>query len=187
MVNNIGTITLETERLLLRKFQYSDCDDMLEYWIGDENIQSMYGEPTYKTYSALKPLLDKYISSYKDNYYYRWAIVKKKSDICIGQIALFYVNTKNHCCELEYCLGSDFHRKGYMTEAVNKILEFCFKEANFHRVQVSHKDINKPSKGVISKCGFKYEGTFRDYFYFNNKYQDRLYYSLLKCEWELLK
>lgn len=185
MVNSIGTISLETERLNLRKFNHSDSADMLKYWISDEKIQSMYSEPTYKTYNDLKPLLDKYITSYNNNEYYRWAIIEKASKICIGQIALFFVSTKNGCCELEYCLGSDFHRKGYMTEAVNRVLAFCFDEASFHRVQVSHKDINMASKGVIKKCGFTYEGTLRDYFYLENQYVSRLYYSMLKHEWEL--
>jgi len=184
MVNNTGTIALETDRLLLRQFQYTDSDDMLKYWISDEKIQSMYSEPTYKTQEELRPLLDKYLSGYQKEDYYRWAIVEKDSDLCIGQIALFFVSTANECCEMEYCLGSDFHRKGYMTEAVKRILQFCFEDANFHRVQVSHNDRNPASKGVIGKCGFVYEGTFRDYFCMNNEYVSRLYYSMLKGEWE---
>jgi len=184
MVNNTGTIALETDRLLLRQFQYADSDDMLKYWISDEKIQSMYSEPTYKTQEELRPLLDKYISGYQKEDYYRWAIVEKGSDLCIGQIALFFVSTANECCEMEYCLGSDFHRKGYMTEAVNRILQFCFEDVNFHRVQVSHNSLNRASKGVIDKCGFVYEGTFRDYFCMNDEYVSRLYYSMLKGEWE---
>ncbi len=130
MVNSIGTISLESDRLQLRRFEYSDSDDMLKYWISYEKIQSMYSEPTYKSEEELKPLLDKYIANYQDDYYYRWAIIEKKSNICIGQVALYFVSAKNECCELEYCLGSQFHRNGYMTEAVTRVLQFCFDDAN---------------------------------------------------------
>jgi len=41
-----------------------------------------------------------------------------------------------------------------------------------------------PSKRVIEKCGFTFEGALRDYFYFEGNYIDRLYYSILRSEFE---
>ena len=43
---------------------------------------------------------------------------------------------------------------------------------------------NLPSKKVIDKCGFTYEGTLREYFFRNGKYEDRMYHSILRREWE---
>lgn len=54
MLTHIGTTTIETERLLLRRFEYSDDDTMLKYWIADEKIQSLYSEPVYTTKEAVK-------------------------------------------------------------------------------------------------------------------------------------
>ena len=45
MVTHTGTRTIVTERLLLRRFEYSDIDSMLRNWIGDEATQWGYGEP----------------------------------------------------------------------------------------------------------------------------------------------
>ena len=42
MLTHIGTITIETERLILRRFEYSDNEAMRKYWIADEKIQSLY-------------------------------------------------------------------------------------------------------------------------------------------------
>jgi Acetyltransferases, including N-acetylases of ribosomal proteins len=183
MLKHNGTQTINTERLLLRPFRYTDDDDMLAYWISDQKIQSLYSEPTYTTKEEVRELLEKYISSYEKADYYRWAIIEKESNICIGQIAIFLVNDKNHFCEIEYALGSKFHRKGFATEAVKAILKFSFNEVNFHKVQVCHKEGNIASQGVIKKCNFTYEGTLRDFFYVDGKYIDRLYYSLLKEEY----
>lgn len=58
MLTHTGTQTIETERLILRKFLYSDSDAMLKNFIADENIQSMYSEPVYKTQAEVKTLLD---------------------------------------------------------------------------------------------------------------------------------
>ena len=75
MLNHLGTVTIETERLILRRFEYSDSSDMLEYWISDPAIQSMYSEPVYTTEEEVKALLDKYISGYERDDYYRWAVI----------------------------------------------------------------------------------------------------------------
>ena len=187
MLEHCGTKEMETDRLYLRPFQYSDDDDMLTHWISDPDIQSMLSEPTYATKEEVKELLDKYIASYQNDDYYRWAIVEKESLACIGQIAIFLVNESNHWCEIEYCLGSQFHRRGFASEATKAIIDFAFAKVNVHKIQVCHKDFNVASKGVISKCGFTYEGTLRDYFFMDGKYVNRCYYSMLKSEWEAVR
>jgi len=111
MLTHVGTQTIETERLILRKFSYKDDDSMLKYWISDPNIQSLYSEPTYTNKQEVKGLLDKYISSYEKDDYYRWAIISKDNNRCIGQIAYFLVDSKNHFAEIEYCIGSAFQKK----------------------------------------------------------------------------
>lgn len=44
-MNSIGTNTIKTERLLLRKFIHEDADDMLKIWVSKPEIQYMYSEP----------------------------------------------------------------------------------------------------------------------------------------------
>ena len=183
MLTHTGTQIIETDRLILRRFAYTDDAAMLKYWIADEKIQSMYAEPIYTTKEAVKELLDKYISSYEKEDYYRWAVIEKKSRECIGQIAYFLVDNKNHFAEIEYCIGSNFQCQGYATEATKAIIAYGFDKMKLHKVQICTKSINEPSKRVIEKCGFVYEGTLRDYFYMDGEYVGRLYYSMLKNEW----
>ena len=184
MRTHIGTKIIETERLVLRRFEYADNDAMLKNWVADEKIQSLYSEPVYSTKAEVKGLLDKYIGSYEREDYYRWAVIEKASGECIGQIAYFLVDSKNHFAEIEYCIGSDFQCKGYATEATKAVIAYGFNEMNLHKVQICTKTINAPSKRVIEKCGFTYEGTLRDYFYMNGEYVGRLYFSILRSEYE---
>ena len=184
MLAHIGTNTIETERLILRRFEYTDDDAMLKYWIADEKVQSLYSEPVYTTKEAVNELLEKVIRSYEKSDYYRWAIIEKNLGECIGQIAFFLVDSKNHFAEIEYCIGSEFQCRGYATEATKAIIRYGFEKMNLHKVQICTKTINKPSKRVIEKCGFTYEGTLRDYFYMNGDYVGRLYFSMLRNEFE---
>jgi ribosomal-protein-alanine N-acetyltransferase len=184
MLTHCGTQAIETDRLLLRQFLYTDDDSMLEHWIGDPHVQFMYSEPVYQTKAEVKELLDKWIACCAKEDYYRWAIIKKGSGDCIGQIAFFLVDSKNHFGELEYCIGSLFQRKGYCTEATKATLRYGFNNIHFHKIQVCHKENNIASKGVIQKCGFTYEGTLRDFFFMDGKYVSRLYYSMLKNEYD---
>jgi len=187
MLTHVGTQTIETERMILRKFRYEDDDAMLKYWIADENIQSMYSEPVYSTKEEVKELLDKYIGNYENENYYRWAIILKENMECVGQIAYFMTDDKNHFGEIEYCIGSEFQCRGLMTEAVKAVMDYGFNKINLHKVQICHKSINIPSKRVIEKCGLHYDGNLRDYFYMDGRYVDRLYYSMLEEEYRKQK
>lgn len=183
MLTHVGTQTIETKRLTLRSFAYTDSASMLKNWVADEQVQLMYAEPVYTTEAAVKELLDKYISSYEKEDYYRWAVIEKESGECIGQIAYFLVDSKNHFAEIEYCIGVDYQRKGYATEATRAIIDYGFEQINLHKVQICVRPSNTPSRQVIEKCGFIYEGTLRDYFYMNDGYEGRMYYSILQDEY----
>ena len=78
----------------------------------------------------------------------------------------------------------EFQGKGYATEMTKAVIAFGFEKINLHKVQICTKTINAPSKRVIEKCGFNYEGTLRDYFFMDGKYVGRLYFSILRSEYK---
>lgn len=182
-MNHTGTIMLETNRLILRRFELPDAESVYRNWAGDEQVQNDYGEPVYKTLESTIELLKRYIASYDNAEAYRFGIfLKCEPDNCIGQIAFFIVGSKNEFCEIEYCIGRKYQNQGYITEAVKVITAYGFDEVGFNRIQVSCRHVNIPSKRVIEKCGFTYEGTLRQYFNHLGEFHDRLYYSMLKEE-----
>lgn len=180
MLNHCGTQSIQTERLILRRFAFTDADDMLKNWISDPQVQLRYGEPVYKNHIELTGILSKYIASYEKLDYYRWAVILKETGECIGQAAYFLVNSDNHFGEIEYCMGLRFQGKGFATEATRAVIQYGFERINFHRIQICHREGNDASRKVIEKCGFKYEGALKDFFYYEGRYFDRLYYSLIK-------
>lgn len=187
MLNHIGTVRLDTERLILRAFLKDDIPEVYKNWAGDEDVQNGYGEPVYETQEKTSELVYKYIENTKSPDYYRWAVVLRESGECIGQTAFFFVSTENEVCEIEYCIGKPWQSKGFITEAVHELIRFGIEDIGFNRVQISCRENNLPSKKVIEKCGFTYEGNLRRFFKYNDKFYDRLFFSILADEYKSLK
>lgn len=64
--------------------------------------------------------------------------------------------------EIGYVLSKAYWGNGYMPEAVNAIIAFCFKEYDLDAVTYGHFLHNTQSQRVIEKCGFTFvlEDTF---------------------------
>jgi len=65
MLKETFTETINTERLILRKFESSDVESVFNNWASDPEVQLNYGEPVYSTTGEVKDLLEKYISGYE--------------------------------------------------------------------------------------------------------------------------
>lgn len=178
-----GTELLSTERLILRKFTIGDVQNVHKNWANDNNIVKYLFEPVCNTLDETSSIISEYVESYNNKDYYNWAIALKDTDECIGRISFFLVKDSFDLAEIEYCMGKSFHNKGYMTEANKAVLEFGFNKLGLNRIQISHADGNISSERVIKKLGFKKEGTLRKYFKINDKYVDRIYYSMLNSEY----
>lgn len=184
MVINLGTQPIETERLILRRFERSDVSDMIKNWISIPEVQNNYGEPVYETICQVNDLLDKWVYSYSNNEFYRWAIILKDLGINIGQIAFYKVNSKHHNADVEYCIGKAFWGQGYATEALLEVNRYAFEHMNYNRIQAFHRSKNNPSGRVLEKVGMKYEGTLKQYLLHNGEFDDCIMYAILKEEWE---
>lgn len=146
-----GTQTIETPRILLRRFRYDDRDDMLKNWCADPMVQIEYGEPVYTSPDEAYELLEKYISGYAEDSYYRWAIIEKASGENIGMIAFCRVYDELCTAEIEYCIGRGYWGHGYAGEALNAVIEHTFKTTGFARLEAYHRAENTKSGRVLEK------------------------------------
>lgn len=58
--------------------------------------------------------------------------------------------------EIGYVLSKEYWGRGIMSEAVKRVIKYCFNEENYDFLQCSHSVENSQSKRVIEKCGFTY-------------------------------
>jgi len=54
-MKNLGTKTIETERLILRKFTTDDAMDMYKNWASDDMVTKFLTWPTHKLFIQVFP------------------------------------------------------------------------------------------------------------------------------------
>ena len=85
--------------------------------------------------------------------------------------------------ELSYQLYDDRHAgQGYVTEAVQLLVDYLFWAKKEHRIQLVIVPENAASRRIAEKCGFTLEGTVRGAFFNQGRSQDVLLYSLLSTD-----
>lgn len=107
-------------------------------------------------------------------------IVEKESDNLIGNCDIRVVpNSRNAI--LGICIGeSEGRNKGYGTEAISLMLNFCFNELNMHRVKLTVLADNTRAVKCYEKCGFVTCGHEHEVAYINGEYKDVLSMEILK-------
>tara|TARA_A100001388_G_C28452919_1_gene349495 strand:- start:29 stop:565 length:537 start_codon:yes stop_codon:yes gene_type:complete len=88
----------------------------------------------------------------------------------IGNIKLGEINTFHLTSEVSYFIGKkELWGKGIATRCVKRIIKFGFEKVGLKKVTAGYYEINKASKKVLEKSGFKYEGTRKNDRLFENK------------------
>lgn len=182
-LNHLGTKTIETQRLILRRFEFTDSESMFDNWISDSNVQKSYGELPCKTIDDVEKILNKWISSYCNSEFYRWAIILKETNTNIGQIAFYIVDSKNQRADVEYCISKSYWGNSFATEALEAVIEYSLEEIKFNRVQAFYRSENISSGKVMQKAGMKYEGTFKQYLFHDNYFHDCIMYAITREDW----
>jgi RimJ/RimL family protein N-acetyltransferase len=98
-----------------------------------------------------------------------------------GHIEFFKPVSYWDAFELSYQLYDDtFAGRGYVTEAVQLMVDYLFGVKKQHRIQLVIVPENAASRRIAEKCGFQLEGTARGAFFNDGRNQDVLTYSLLR-------
>lgn len=183
MFKHIGTQTIEAERLVLRKFIDDNVDDMYNNWASNPKIQLEYGEPVYSSKEQVQELLDKWISNYSDNGFYRWAIILKKSNVNIGQIAFCRVYEDVATAEIEYCIGEAYWGNRYALEALNALIEYMLFKSDFEKLEAYHRKANTKSGKVLGKTIMKRVPTVRRFELSGESPEGEICYAITKEEY----
>lgn len=83
---------------------------------------------------------------------------------------------------LGYWIGAPYARQGYMREAIQTLVHHAFQTIDLSRVEAACLPENAPSRGVLEKCGFKYEGVAQSYLQINGRWRNHVLYANLRFD-----
>lgn len=160
----------KTDRLILKTLDGSFAPLVLSYLIKNKDFLEKWETEKSENYFTLnyqKMSLKKEIDNFKIEKALKfWIFKKDKPNQIIGSISLDnIIRGPFQSCFLGYKLDKDEINKGYMTEAVKKIIEIAFNSYGLHRIEANIMPRNLASIRVVEKLGFYNEGLAKNICY----------------------
>ena len=142
--------TIETERLLLRKWRKEDVYDLYEYASVPE-VGPMAGWKPHESLEESAKIIELFINQKE------WAIELKENHKVIGSIGFHPSKIKkDRSLEFGYVLCKDYWGHGLISEAVKQVSQFAFERLHQDHLFICCFDDNLRSARVAEKCGFHY-------------------------------
>ena len=148
-----GTVELETERLILRRFSPDDSAAL---------FKNLHTKPGNTVEVVCDFFCKNWLESYNSLNSYQWVIVLKSLGEPIGTLRAHTVDDLRRSLELGYEIGGNWWHQGIMTEAVKCVIQFFFEEIGLNRISARHNTTNPRSGGVMLNVGMSQEGILRE-------------------------
>jgi ribosomal-protein-alanine N-acetyltransferase len=169
---------IETDRLILRKVQASDIEDVFEF-MADEQMTKYTPlfTPAKSKDDAVK-FTQNILDCYEKGEPTYFGIIYKETNKLVG---LIHVEIET-CfrASISYLVNPAYWSKGIATEATKTIINFGFNTMGLKRIEATCDPRNTASVKVLEKCGMSYEGTLKSYFCVNGEFCDRRLYAIIK-------
>ncbi len=176
-IKHLGTETIITDRLKLRKFKNGDEVAMYKNYVTDPNVTEYVTWNPHKDIEETRGFVNRWVDSYNEMVY-RWAICLKDTDEVIGSIDIVRAMFGYTTVETGYVLSREYWNKGIMTEALKAVIEYM-KRVGVHRIQAKHVVENIGSGRVMEKAGMTKEGVMRESAYKNGEFQDLAIWAII--------
>lgn len=153
----MNTPTIETQRLILRRFTQDDARALYQI-LSDEEVNTFLPMFPLKTMEEANAYIQKqYLDTYQEPFGYRYAVCLKTDHIPIGYVQVS--SSESH--DFGYGLRKDFWHKGIITEAGRAVVEEL-RNSGMPFITATH-DIKNPRSGeVMKKLGMIYQYSYEE-------------------------
>ena len=170
---------LESERLILRKLILTDAPQLFELRTGEETMKFI-DKDKIASVQVAQDMIQNMDFQMQNHAAVMWGITLPGSAAIIGTIGFWRIVKDHHRAEIGYMLKPEYWNKGYVSEAMNTVINYGFQKMKLHTIEANINPHNLASRRVLEKQGFQQEGFYRENYYFNGKYLDTAVFSLLK-------
>jgi ribosomal-protein-alanine N-acetyltransferase len=176
-------LPLETERLLLRRYEDRDMADILAYsrdadfWLA-RNMTWEASEEGVRAYWARQRDMDPRAEP-------EWldlVVELKAEQKAIGQVGIGV--RKNRQGTIGWLLARKFQGRGLATEAARAVMTFGFARLGLHRIWASTGEDNVRSWRLMERLGMRREAHFRESHLVDGAWCDEFIYAMLAAAWQ---
>lgn len=177
-------IRLETERLTLRPPTHSDFRSWSALRLESQEFLTKW-EPTWAPDHLTR-------KSFTNRVY--WAqrsisngtavplfLIRRSDEAVLGAITLDHIRRgPAQAGTTGYWIGEAHARQGYMREAIEAVVHYAFTKLDLSRIEAGCLAENTPSRALLEKCGYKYEGVAQAYLQIDGRWRNHVLYANLR-------
>jgi len=179
-------IRIETERLTLRQPRMSD----FRFWSGLRRESADFltpWEPAWSTDHLTRKAFTNRVywaqRAMRDGNALPLFLVRREDQALLGAITLDNIRRgPAQAGTLGYWIGQSFARQGYMREAILAVSHYAFERLDLSRVEAACLPENAPSRALLEKSGFKYEGVAQSYLQISGRWRTHVLYAALRSD-----
>ena len=184
MLRRRGKVRIDTERMILRPPVHTDFRTWAALRSKSEDFLKPW-EPSWSTDHLTR-------KAFVNRVY--WAnrsiaqgtalplFMERRSDkVLLGAITLDNIRRgPAQAGTIGYWIGAPFAREGYMREALVALVHHAFEVLDLSRLESACLPENAASRGLLEKCGYKYEGVAQSYLQINGRWRNHVLYANLR-------
>lgn len=173
-------MNLQTDRLILRPLALDD-EQILWPYVSNPAISKDMSWDFHKSISQTKEFIVNSLKSMDEGKLITWCIFE--NDNFCGLFSLIGILRQHRSliynrAELAYWIAPEFEKKGIMTEAGKKVIDFAFINLKLHKLIVGHHVENINSENLILRLGFDFKYRENEVFKKNDAWIDCKFYEL---------
>jgi len=151
---------LETSRLVLRRYAQSDAPLLHNLIISNRSrlSQFVYTVSGSSTFENAERFVSHLIEEWEAHACFTYGIYQRESGNLIGHFFIESIEWQVPKCELGYLIDQQETGKGYATEALNSVTDYCLHSLAMARVFLRISTTNTGSLKVAEKAGYTREG-----------------------------
>ncbi|MBU3143466.1 GNAT family N-acetyltransferase [Clostridium sp. CF012] len=162
--------------MILRPLKRNDSIPMLE-WMKDSRVNCFFRFDSQNV--TIKSVTEFINSCVEDNNNYHFAIADD-NDIYQGTISLKNIDIDAGTGEYAIALHYEAQGKGIGTFATKQLLKYAFETLNLNRVYLNVLEDNINAIKLYKKCGFIFEGEFKQHIKIQGQFKNLKWYGILK-------
>ncbi len=171
--------TLETERLILRRFELSDAPVVHTLLDDPEVVGNIIHKSLPYSLADAEAMITQSHAAFDEGRAYVFAVVRKSNADLVGYCDL-ELEARSSQAEIAYWIGRPYWWQGYATEAAKCVAAFGFDVLDLERIYAFVLKRNRASTRVLQKAGLGLESTQQRSAHKDGIFEDVEIYSLLR-------